>query len=399
MAEGERLLAAGEVGLARLELEAALAIPGLTAIEAEHARQLLRASREALARARLVEARARIEAGDADGARSALELAASLADEIETRNDIERARADAVAAESAAETAKERKRRAPEESAEVDDGDAGEGGDAEPGEAPLGSEGEDELSRLELALLAQPAADADQLRALAAADPSIGEALALAYEGDHAAAVAQFARTAEAAASDPLVQREHARAALGAGAAPAAVRLLEAARSRAPTDVVVLELLVEARLQTGVKDGAAEIARDLLDRGLARDFAGAVLALAEGGHGDEALRHVDRVLDREPRLMEVWELRATLCGRAGDRDAVREADEQAIEIFHLQLRTDPDKAALPLASARRLAEELEGRLPEGAEGRRKGLDLLRQLVARDPEHKARWRELLARLAA
>src|SRR5687768_4901790 len=87
--EGERLRERGELGLARLELEAAVAAAELPPAERERARAALRATRDELARARFEEARNLAEAGERAEARSALDTALTLCDDDGLRREIE----------------------------------------------------------------------------------------------------------------------------------------------------------------------------------------------------------------------------------------------------------------------------------------------------------------------
>jgi len=409
--KAERLVAAGELGLARLELEAAVAAPGLDEEQRAAAQGQLHEVRGRLARQRLDEARTLVEAGETGEARHLLEVALALEAGGAIAAEVEELLRRTTGLDGLAGPAGEgRERLRARDEAEVEaeatepapadedaEPEAAESAPVEPGAPEV--EGDEEMSAFELALMAFPEQERELWEELVERAPGVAEALELQADGELAEAIERWRALEGSVAAAPLVRRELGRLLLMTGQAAPAREVLEQGHQAAPEEPTILEQLMVARLAVDDVAAAVAAARRILERGAGPGFGQAVSVLAEQGHADEALERVDDALDRLPANVDLWQLRARICELQGDAEGVEEADDNALDRFRVGcVGCGTGAAPFPLLSARRTAT----RLAAGADlhdrrTRERLLDLVRLLVGHDDEQRRHWQELLRKL--
>lgn len=394
-----RLAGEGELGLARVELQAVIAA-NLVGRGGAEARSLLDDVTRRLARARIDDARAQLEAGDGEAARSTLEVVRALGPgpalvaecaEIErSLRDLDSDRRPAGGLRASAKMLASSSPLAEAPLLVIEDDEAN-AASAEP-------LGDDHLGPLEQVLLAFPEAEAERLAELAADDSALAHALSERGSSD-SAALSAWDRIRETSRVEPLVRREHGRALLVAGREKEARALLEAALLSLPADLDTLELTMEARLCDNDSEAAAAIARTLLTANRVRDFGLVASVLARSGYATEALSAVDRALDVAPSAVDLWELRGSVCDVLGSSEGSVEADGQAMALYRQQCAScgSGTSPTFPLASGRRIAARGLAASPPDPGQREALADLLRVLITVDAERAAHWQEALAGL--
>jgi tetratricopeptide (TPR) repeat protein len=163
-----------------------------------------------------------------------------------------------------------------------------------------------------------------------------------------------------------------AHAALLAGQAATAEKLLRQLAAQAPGEVNCQWLLGVALLDQGRIADAAAILEDTVAR--APDFAEARVDLARarqrGGRAEEARTEVRRVLERRPQHHRAWLAYGDALVDLGQYDDARVAFDRA-------RLTDPERARLEAASAALAAQDL-----------RKSEELFREILRTNPAHPA-----------
>jgi len=365
----EELRRDGELGLARVELAGAIAAADLPADDRERARRLHAELGDELARRHIHEATAMLDAGEHDEASRSIELALSLEPDARLRAEA-RALVDAIeggagSMELVVEAEPPRDRDEPLE---------------------LPAEGDHEMGPVELALLVLDDDAAARLESLVAESSSLAAALAEVGGGNHAAALERFAEISGPVAAEPYVRREYGRAALAARDPTRAVELLTASSTDLPEDAEVLELLMEARLESGDQSGAADLADTLLTRGVGRDLGALLAVLSDAGRAEQALDRVDAMLATSAHNIGLQDVRVALLERADRTDDAVATAEQAYEQYRKQCRgCAGGQTPVPITSIRLLL----------GTARSDRAELLRILVVNDPRNAERWAEQLA----
>jgi uncharacterized protein (TIGR02466 family) len=140
------------------------------------------------------------------------------------------------------------------------------------------------------------------------------------HTGDVSAAIAPLDAAQRAGAAETPVILAKGRMLRAAGAEQEARTMLEAALARAPNDVLLLQAVAQAQLETGDVDYGASLAARLETLGpnnVAANLQHASLLLAQGRAG-EALIRARRATELEPHNQAAWGWLATAARATGD---------------------------------------------------------------------------------